>query len=458
MTGLVACRPKDNKVTTEECIELAPYLYSIVIDDYNFNRGRRIVNHDNTGGDKIQFFGACTEVRHDNIIGRNLDWNINYEAAALMWVKGTPSISNDSVAKKLQKNMRHASVGMVGACPRFQYGEITFNDTLHDVLPLCTTDGVNDHGVYIGVNVVPTGETTTNPDNWNPHHWGYGAAFTQKDSIGENDPMCVTYLTRIVLNYADSVDEAISIINKFNWFDPYSYEGLDGQKAWKKGQSFHWMICDRKKSAVIEFIDNKLSVIYDSVGPNQMYGRIMTNFSNSLYNHDSKLLQGGGSGYERFDSIVKYIDTHDGNKFNMKEIIQAMHFSKFYHEYYKEVVDSNSLENYRFKSEFADPDSLPAWALYPQLDSDYTTQFEKTLTNLCGGWPEDWTFDDVRKNALNKYWYSTHTCIYDLDRCSVIFLLHEGKEKSNNGGRIPTNIYWKATVSFVGLIVPENKE
>lgn len=459
-TGFTACQQQKNvslqiKNDGVSFDSVAPFFYKAVFKDYNFNAGRAMVNDLHMGKKATFFPGGCTEIRQDNQVGRNLDWNVNYEAAAVLWMQGTDTVQNDTVAKLLQKKQRHSSVGMVGANPRFTYPyhpeDIKLSDTLATILPLSMTDGINERRVYIGVNVAPAGETSLNPENWNPGVWGNGAAYTQKDTLGcdsTKNAMCVTYLTRIVLNYADSVGDAIKIIESLNWFEPYEWNyNEDKTDSVKVCQAFHWLICDKDSSVVVEFMDNKMQVIKEP----SLYARVMTNFSNTLFTTNvSKHIQHGGCGYERFDSIRSYIDLHKNN-FNMTELMHKFHYSKFFHEYYHEA-ERDSFRHYSFMSEFEN-DTLSAAKLYPNLTD--TERFINVLKTSCSGWPDLLPLDIIRKNKPKDYWYTTHTSIYNLTNTSFKVLIHEGydeKEKNSDGSK--KIIYREFALDQPGVVNP----
>ncbi len=110
--------------------------------------------------------------------------------------------------------------------------------TIYKYLPFKTVDGVNEKGLYIGVNVMPTGETSFDPSTWEPYAFGHGAAHTNPSS---DMHYSVNYLVRIVLDRAANVEDA---------------------------------------KRVIEFMDNK--AVY-TAAPNinePSLGNIMTNFTN----------------------------------------------------------------------------------------------------------------------------------------------------------------------------------
>lgn len=464
-TGFTACQQQKNvslqiKNDGVSFDSVAPFFYKAVFKDYNFNECRDSINKYVKDGKAAFMFGGCSEVRYGNAVGRNLDWYVNNQASAVIWVKREESVDNDLISKILSnKTTRYGSIAMVGANPLFTTDILhknSFSDVLK-LLPFATTDGINENGVYIGVNVAPAGETSKNPDNWKSDVWGFGAAYTQKEKLKEQkkdtteNAMCVTYLTRIILDHATSVDDAISIIDSLNWFEPVVRD---------KCYAFHWLICDSSKSAVVEFIDNKMEYKVANTPTTLNLGSVMTNFSNCIYDplHQT-MVQHGGSGYERYNAIIDYYkNLKNKDSFDIQELMQSLHFSKFYHEYYNEVknVDKSSLANYRFKSEFAMPyKGLPAESLYPFLSSQVTKTFCDSLKSICEGWPSNMPACEIRQDTTKHYWYSTHTSIYNLKNQSFKVLIHEGydeSEKNPDGGKI--TIYREFALGKPGIVDP----
>lgn len=163
---------------------IADYLYGVEYDDYSLD-----ANVDHSNGDYLSSAAACTEVRKGNFVGRNLDWYINTDASAIIKMNHTKD--------------HYASIGMVGCCPNFSndLAKAGAYNEIYKYLPFKTTDGINEKGLYIGVNVAPTGETSFDQSTWEPYAYGHGAANTNPAS---DMHYVVNYLVRIVLDRAGS--------------------------------------------------------------------------------------------------------------------------------------------------------------------------------------------------------------------------------------------------------------
>ncbi len=336
-------------------------------------------------------------------------------------------------------------------CPCIISQEV--GDTLSNTLALSITDGINEKGVYIGVNVAPAGETSADSTRWKSGHWGIGAAFTNPDNTSDSttNAMCVTYLTRIILNYAENVDNAVDIIKRLNWFEPYHFE-YDSLKQCTDtlGQSFHWLICDTNKSVVVEFLDNKPVITTSKNIQSLDEGSVMTNYTNCLKDRYA-LIQHGGSGYERTGAVHTYYYSHGGNIASMRELMHLLHYSNFYHRYYNE---HDNKADYDFRTEFAIPGIIPADSIIRSriMSERICKIFVDSLDAICKKWPPCKKASYIREKFPNEYWYSTHTCIYDLPSKSFKVLIHEGMDELDYDKKDLNKLYYDASLYDPGNV------
>ncbi len=160
-------------------------------------------------------FSALTD-EGGSIFGRNFDW---YYHPALILHTNPPD--------------GYASVSMVD----ISYLGFDTEDAIQGdrsrllEAPYLPFDGMNEHGLIIGMMAVPQAE-------------------------GDNDPNKVTINSlqaiRLMLDYATNVDEAISLLRKYN----IDFGG---------GPPLHYLIADSSKnSAIVEYIDKKINIIRNS--------------------------------------------------------------------------------------------------------------------------------------------------------------------------------------------------
>lgn len=384
--GETAFDVRDNGANTFIC----DYLYGVEYDDYDFVKSRTVFEK------FLPQAAGCSEVRKGDFVGRNLDWYINRQASAVIKMNATED--------------HYASIGVIGCCPEFlndfaasgEYGPI------YEVLPMFTVDGLNENGVYVGVNVTATGETSYDPSTWETGKWGHGAAFTNPEA---EYTYCVTYLVRVILDRAVSAANAKEIIESINWFEPVGFpeEGAT--------QSFHWLICDRQTSIVLDFIDNKPVFTETSNSKRPSYATVMTNFSNALM-FKAGTMQTSGAGYERWDILADNYDSAQESFEGMEQLMSNVWYSKSYTIPY----DSHNF----MITEYASP-KYPAYYLYKHYEYTDDEFLVKEMDELRESFKDKsrWHQDDT------KFWYTTHTSVYSISRREMRILTHEGLDGQN---------------------------
>lgn len=377
----VSCGSHPDRANTQ----ITDYLYGVEYDDYDFAAGVKALEHYKPAA------AGCSEVRKGDFVGRNLDWYINNDASAVVKVNANEE--------------RFASLGVIGCCSKFEVdfaasGE--FSD-IYNILPMFTVDGVNEKGVYCGVNVMPTGETSFDPEKWNTGAWGLGAAFTNP---GAEQTYCVTYLVRYILDNASSVEDARTLVRKANWFEPsgFPHEGAS--------QAFHWLISDSKSSVVLEFIDNVPCFNECESVSEPSYGTIMTNFTNKLM-ADAQLIQTTGAGYERWDILSEAYPGTEESFEGMQNLMKKVWYSKFY------LTDAKAPGF--MMTEYVSPE-YPATRLYGNEELQQSEEWAAIVAGL----KEKFENKDNWHTADSPLWYSTHTSVYQLSTKELRLIVHEG--------------------------------
>ena len=384
--SLTSCDKMDNPDTKDSCTTIINNdLFGIEYDDYNFDYC-------------VEFFEknrpdplpACSEVRKGNFVGRNLDYYINRNACAVIRMNHTDS--------------HFASVGIVGCWSGFtaDLARSGVYDNVYEILPCRTCDGINEKGVYIGVNVMPTGETSFDYENWRSGEWGKGAAYTNP---GSDKTYCTLYLTRYVLDHASSVDDAVKLINDVNWYEPVDYPHEN------EAQAFHWMISDGKRNCVLEFIDNKAVFTWARDLSQPSLGTIMTNFTNAIF--EKAVIQKHGIGYERYDVLrYAYSDTEESFK-GMEELMKKVWYSNTY---------TKAIGAADFWMTELCSDALDSKVLY----GNQNLWNYPTFTNAVKMFKEMWNNPDYWYTDTTPLWFTVHTSVYDLSRQEMEVLVHEG--------------------------------
>ena len=156
------------------------YLYSITCKNYNYSTAEKIVQSSPVS----LATGACSAVRSGDLMGRNFDWLYDDDT--------------DFVVKVPSAEGRYSSIGIASTTgiKNITPDKVRFS-IFYYFIPFYTVDGINEKGLCVSVNEVPSGDagvtTGTNP----------GA-----------DRLCSVIACRYLLDYAGSVDEAVRLLSE----------------------------------------------------------------------------------------------------------------------------------------------------------------------------------------------------------------------------------------------------
>lgn len=160
------------------------------------------------------------------LFGRNFDWR--YRAALLLFTDPPNAFASVSMV----------DIHYCGYDLNPDLSTLRSREALLDT-PFMPFDGLNEKGVAIGIMAVPHVELPNDP---------------QKKTLNELS------VVRLVLDYAKNTEHAISLIQQYN----ISMNEVP----------LHFLIADRTgKSALVEFVNNKMQVMY-----NQEAFQVSTNF------------------------------------------------------------------------------------------------------------------------------------------------------------------------------------
>jgi hypothetical protein len=195
----------------------------------------------------------------DKVYGRNFDW---VDSPALLLFNHPAN--------------GYASVSMVDLA-YLEFGDQV--DHLTDLpldqrqalldAPALPFDGMNEHGLVVGMAAVPDGNRPPDPD---------------KETIDSLQAI------RKMLDQASAVDEAVAVLQRYN---------ID----WGSGPALHYLIADRSgRAALAEFYQGQLQVI-----PNDQPWHLATNFLVSS-------VSGSATGHcPRYDTIDQRLSMSEGN-------------------------------------------------------------------------------------------------------------------------------------------------
>ena len=387
-TMFSGCKGKTKKVELEE---IADHLFEVTYTE-DFDWGTEITPNENSSF-------ACSGVQNGQYRGRNYDW---YYADTDICVIHT------TVTDKRE----HASVGVADLS--FIVEEDGSIDTAK--IPFVTVDGLNDAGVCIQVNVTTAGE----------------AGSTALKTETTEDDLSAVHVTRYILDYADTVEEAITLLSER---DIDSYFG---------GEELHWMISgptsdtdDTIKTIVVEVFEDGLHITDDFVDDKP----IMTNFNVS--NFDGTVSSVGlGLGYERWQILNENYEQAN-SVMGTFDLMEKVYFSKMYDLYgdrfwYSEYSLSN-LSNYYTEEELKEMLGEDTYNYY--IENYGAVYYNPALwdgeTSINGDIDKTGILAPIVEKVAGTYnaneqdstlWITVHTAVYDLENLTLDLSVRESQD------------------------------
>lgn len=359
--------------------------------------------------------GACTSWRNGNFHGRNLDWyRADYGCLIVQMPKGG--------------KVKHASVGVVNASTTVTQQFLSdgiINDTFRRVLPATVTDGINDAGVSVNVNIVPH----------QPGDYYIG---------GDEGNLTSVSVVRYILDNAESVDVAVSLLRD---------KKIRQSFVVLAGDEMHYMISDSHKTAVVEFPKGKMVVTYYTADNDWKSAKgnpaVMTNFydcaaelhvpnSAEFYNYHPTAM-----GVERWTTVKNQIDKAAESVEDNFEIAKSVW-------YFKNLMTDKKL--------WYSENAVPGGGYGKDEQGWYYMNAAKTRVNAAtaneamkGYWNERmdsyWAAYERDYGSMsdphvkgNSYWETSHTVVYDI----------ENKE----GYLYPFENYYNPSDKPIKLVIP----
>lgn len=323
------------------------YLYESTCYDYSPAPALRLMERDDL------LPGACTAVRNGQFVGRNFDWLYDQSVEFVIRVPHTEE--------------HYASVGIAGGIPTFtaQVVESGAESEFYDALPYVTLDGINEHGVFCCINMLPTGDAPMT-DNTHP-----GA-----DSLG------MLMVPRYVLDHAATADEAVSLLSEANII---RCKAIDLEA--------HFMIADSTSTYIVEWIDGRLHAEKDSFC-------ILTNF------YLLQPMTPHSMGIERYDLARRNYATA-GDLPGMTKLMHSLRQSRMYDKH---------------TSPFWYSEYNGDWTEYglgdltiESVPDDYAKVIKGDLRR----------YRRNKRDYRLDIWHTKHTAIYDFSARKVLFYVQE---------------------------------
>lgn len=347
----------------------------------------------------VSGFG-CTAVQNGRYRGRNYDWT--YADTDLCILHTT-----------VTENRPHASVA-VADLGFMKNADGSYN---YNMLPFVSVDGINDAGVCIQVNVMPFGE------NGKLNH----TAETEDDMAGGA-------VVRYVLDYADSVTDAVEML-----------KGRDIQSEMQEAEELHWMISGPTstkdstiKTVVLEVFPDGLHVTENFVDDKP----IMANFNVSNFDGSAQST-GVGFGYERWEIVKENFDSAS-SVIGTFDLMEKIFFSKMYdlwgERFWYSEYNGTDLGKYYSAEELKSLMGEEKYSYY--MDNYGAVIYNADLYDgefaIHGDIARTGIISKVVESATGKYiaqdmtdgslWITIHTSVYDLQEKTLDIQLRESHD------------------------------
>lgn len=355
------------------------YLYEADYADIDYEAAKAYLKK---GEDTIAMPGACSAFKSNKYYCRNFDWT--YDEAAEFVVNVQPRNSEMNIKSK----------GMAGGIKIFtdEFVKDNVNDKneLYAILPFLMRDGINEHGVFAEINVVPT---------WNPENKNKSVP-----EIRETEEISALMLVRYVL---DNFITAYSAVHCIKYFvSVYFPKALH-----EMGYECHWMIGDANDTYCLEIVDNEVVIIDIGAKPymtNFHLHEVEFNADGTVYTPDTmdeihdavstNHIHPLGAGLERYNRIVEWSDSIMTNELLLTD---ALNYTKAYNPYNRWLTEFVGIHDLTVNS---DPSEFE-----PVLESAH----EKYVT---------------RSRATGETWQTCHTSLYDPNSLDMFIEIQENKK------------------------------
>lgn len=367
--ALTGCSDEKNEASPEYGVltKAGDKVYEITFNEY-------VDNYDAA----IKYFAekyklrmpACSGIYKDGMLMRNLDWYIK---------EGGVDIC-ETVIRTTANEGRYATIGVIN---NPMVTDETYNqlpEAYLKLLPFALNDGMNSEGLMYGSFMCPDQDGISLTTGTNPN--------------GED--LITHMIGREILDYCANVDEAIDLLKSKNCYAPAqdSCSTLEG----------HWMIADKERAVIVEFVDNKLVILEQEDLP---YGQM---FCTNHYLFNGGENTGHGMGYER------------------DEIIKAN---------YASVTDWKSgmalLEKLKYSNAYTIPFGENFWY------SEFYSESEvggKTYDFDCNTANNDSIFLESINEQIEAYgrreddcWWTNHSSVYDISSKTLHLVIRENFDK-----------------------------
>lgn len=345
--------------------KVTDYLYYTEISDIDYSYGKEFC-FDRYSDPNSAVLGACSSFRKGNFYYRNYDWYYDNKIEFIIRTK--------------KSSGRYESIGLTSL--DIDPDDISIDKFMwqYKYLPCHMLDGINEKGVVCNTNVAPFDKgitTCTNPE------------------LSEEATVSAAVIVRLILDKCATAKEAVDLIkNQINVVGPMNLN-----------EEFHFMIADKKKTYIVEFINNKV-VVMEPKKP------IMTNFHlyNTKLNSDGTIdlntVEKFAAGCERFDIVAKDYDSVTDINSGL-ETLKKIRYTNAY--------DSN--QNPRWKTEFVGD--------YRAQGYDVILTAQDPIENFALAFEISDELFQNRSRDTAQTWQTVHSAIYDIENKKLKLYIQE---------------------------------
>lgn len=356
----------------EEIEKKCDYLYAVRYGNIDYQYAREWFESHRSAA----VGGACSVKSSGGLVGRNYDWLNDYQATFSVFTprsEGRYAVMGNASYSGLSKQKVDGG----------GYSED------YRILPFFLQDGINEHGLFAEVNVVP--------------RWGNDRV---SSLLSKRDSVCSVMLVRYILDHFQTVNEAVAYIRDYvEIYNPQGMIDLDYE--------LHYYLQDATTRKVIEFVGGHVVVVESDILTNfHLYG---TNIGSGGAYTPQTAIQGFfptsqgieqyGTGLERYNLLR---NASAGDIEQMRSAMDSVKFSKAY-----------TLESNEWFSEFVggeiDVDT-------PADDTDFISRLNE--------YKQKW---DERSKDDPQVWITCHSVVYDLGKKEMFVRVQEREDEYRFG-------------------------
>ncbi|MDO4489064.1 MAG: carcinine hydrolase/isopenicillin-N N-acyltransferase family protein [Eubacteriales bacterium] len=346
-----ASKDVDTSRIHSEFKKVADYVYEVTY--YEYEEYMEAAKNFLATSDKKSLESACSSIQSGMVRGRNYDWKYDNAPAIVIHVPATKT--------------RHASLGVLsGGSVTPEILDSGEEMPIFQLLPYATLDGINDAGLTINFNVVPSGDL--------------GRA--EKKSTDPSDNIHALVVTRLVLDNAGTIEEALEIIRKQDIYvstNKYDAHFMISGKASATDDTFKTVIVELVPDENNEYeIANVIEKFVDDKP-------VMTNFYLTGFDGTEESLPSKPLGYERYQILMKNFNQGSTVR-GMLDLMKKVYYTKSYDTYmtpfwYSDMMDGADIKYSQRGEESLNGDLSKAGAFEDIIRKEINNYYKRTRSN-----------------------------------------------------------------------------